>query len=132
MKLTLIACALSLSALAGCATPPTAKSLAGLPIVEYPGKPAGGTEFVYKLPAGKPIDMRIHADGSALAGPAEHTLSARLARDLYLYKRWASEDGHTWHDARDLIAVEFALTLPSHEFPGAGDMHLSVNRKAVP
>lgn len=129
MKRFSMVCALSLSTLAGCATPPSANSLAGIPVVEYPARPGAG-EFIYKLPAGKSVDVNIRADGSLLVGEVSQILGAKLARDLYLYKRWASEDGVNWQDGRDLVGVNFTLTLPSHEFPGPGEMHLTVNRKA--
>lgn len=57
----------SLVVLTGCAAlaPPSAEKLAALPVVTYPDKPAAG-DFVYRLPARKPIDVRILADGTAL------------------------------------------------------------------
>lgn len=120
----------SLVILTGCAglTPPSAEKLAALPVVTYPDKPAAG-EFVYKLPAGKPIDVRILADGTALATGADQKVSASLAHDIYLHKKWASEDGQTWLAADKLIGVKLTITLPSYETPGPGEMHLTVNRK---
>lgn len=120
----------SLVVLTGCAgfTPPSAEKLAALPVVTYPDKPAAG-EFVYKLPAGKPIDVRILADGTALATGADQKVSASLAHDIYLHKKWASEDGQTWLAADKLIGVKLTITLPSYETPGPGEMHLTVNRQ---
>jgi hypothetical protein len=120
----------SLVVLTGCAglTPPSAEKLAALPVVTYPDKPAAG-EFVYKLPAGKPIDVRILADGTALATGADQKVSASLAHDIYLHKKWASEDGQTWVAADKLIGINLTLILPSYETPGPGEMHLAVNRK---
>ncbi len=119
-----------LAALSGCAlTPPSADKLAALPVVTYPDKPTSA-DYVYKLAAGKPIDINMRADGSALSAPVEQKISANLARDLYLHKRWASEDGKTWKAADKLIGVNLRITLPSYEAPGPGEMHLSVDRKA--
>lgn len=117
--------------LVGCAglTPPPADQLAALPVVAYPDVPPTG-DFVYKLPAGQPIALRIRADGSALAGHVEQTVSASLARDLYLHKRWASEDGRNWQAADKLIGIDLSVALPSYETPGPGDIHLTVDRKA--
>lgn len=118
--------------LAGCAVlspPPSGDTLSALPLVVYPATPPQGGDYVYKLPAGVPLDLRIRVDGDALATRAEQTLSAPLARDLYLYKRWASEDARRWVDARELIGVNLDLRLPSYETPGPGAMHLSVARK---
>ncbi|MEX8494516.1 hypothetical protein [Sphaerotilus sp.] len=118
-------------ALGGCASPfpPSADALAKLPVVTYPDKPAGTGDYVYKLPAGQRIDVRLLADGSALTVGADQTISARLGRDLYLHKHWASEDGRHWVDANELIGVNLSVRLPSYESPGPGELHLSVNRK---
>jgi hypothetical protein len=120
----------ALVVLTGCAalTPPPAKTLAALPVVTYPDTPPAG-DFVYRLPAGQPIDMRILVDGSALASGAAQKVSASLAHDIYLYKKWASEDGRTWHDASKLIDVKLTIKLPSYETPAPGEMHLTVDRK---
>ncbi|MDD3528931.1 MAG: hypothetical protein PHS77_03550 [Gallionellaceae bacterium] len=122
---------LAIAFLAGCAglAPPPAERLAALPVVAYPDQPPAG-DYVYKLPAGQPIEMRLRADGSALDGAVEQTVGARLARDLYLHKRWASEDGRTWVAADQLIGVNLAVTLPSYTNPGPADIHLTVERKA--
>lgn len=127
-----IVSALTLLGLGGCASAPTAETLATLPVVTYPDKPAAGNDFIYRLPAGKPIELHMRADGSALDGQVDQTLNARLGRDLYLHKRWASEDGRHWVDARELIGVHLMLRLPSYESPGPGEMHLSVERKTTP
>lgn len=120
----------SLVALSGCAgfAPPSAEKLATLPVVTYPNKPPSG-DFVYKLPAGKPIDVRILVDGTALTKGADQKVSASLAHDIYLHKKWASEDGQTWQAADKLIGVRLTLTLPSYETPKPGEMHLTVDRK---
>jgi len=122
---------LTLSALSGCASlmsPPSDK-LAALPVVSYPDTPTIG-DFVYKLPAGKPIDIHVRADGSALTAPVAQTVSASLTHDLYLHGDWASEDGRAWQRADKLIGVNLRIVLPSYETPGPGDIHLTVDRKA--
>ena len=113
----------------GCAAlAPPPESLAALPVVVYPATPPAG-DFVYKLPAGQPIDMRILVDGSALAAGVDQKVSASLAHDIYLHKRWASEDGKTWQTADKLVGVKLTIKLPSYETPAPGEMHLTVDRK---
>lgn len=118
-----------LAALSGCAlTPPSADKLAAMPLVTYPDKPTTA-DYVYKLPAGKPLDVNVRAEGSALSAPVEQKISASLARDLYLHKQWASEDGKQWKAADKLIGVDLRISLPSYEAPGPGEMYLKVERK---
>ncbi len=118
----------ALAILSGCAGPmPAPEKLAALPVVTYPDAPPAG-DHVYKLPAGKPIDVRMRADGSALIAPVAQTLGASLAHDLYLHKDWASEDGRHWIRADKLIGVKLNIVLPSYLTPGPGDIHLTVDR----
>jgi len=137
MKRTAIRSVLALGlvsalALGGCASPfpPSADVLAKLPVVTYPDRPTGKSDYIYKLPAGQRIDVRLLVDGSALTMGADQAISARLGRDLYLHKQWASEDGRHWVDAKELVGVNLSLRLPGYETPGPGELHLSVNRKA--
>lgn len=129
MKLIHFSTISALLILSGCAglTQPPSDKIAALHVVTYPDQPPAG-DYVYKLPAGKPIDMRILVDGNALATGVDHTVNASLARDIYLYKRWASEDGRIWQTADKLLGVNLTVSLPSHETPGPGEMHLTVNR----
>lgn len=119
-----------LAVVTGCAAlnPPSPEKLAALPVVTYPATPPAG-DFVYKLPAGQPIDMRILVDGSAFASGVDQKLSASLVHEIYLHKRWASEDGRTWQPADKLIGVKLTFKLPSYETPAPGEMHLTVDRK---
>lgn len=119
-----------LAALSGCAlTPPSADKLAAMPLITYPDKPSSA-DYVYKLPAGKPLDVNVRAEGSALSAPVDQKISASLVRDLYLHKHWASEDGKHWKSADKLIGVNLRISLPSYEAPGPGEMYLKVERKA--
>lgn len=116
--------------LAGCTSmfPPSAEKLASLPVVEFPNQPPAG-DFIFKLPAGKPIPTRVAIEGNLLTASAEQALTTSLARDLYIHKRWVSEDGKTWKPLRDALSVDLALSLPSDEHPKPGEIVLRVNRK---
>ncbi len=94
----------------------------------FPEAPPSG-DFIFKLPAGKPIPSRVAIRGTALATGADQTLTVTLARDLYVRKRWVSEDGKNWKPLGDALAIELSLSLPSDEHPKAGEMILRVDRK---
>lgn len=121
---------LPLALLGGCAAwaPPSAERLAAMPMVTYPEKPASG-EYLYKISADKPVELRVQAQGSALTAPVEQTVSARLKRDIYLYKQWASEDGRRWVQADRLLGVDLQVSLPSYETPGPGEIRLTVDQR---
>lgn len=117
--------------LSGCAAtlPQSENKLASLPVVEFPATPPAG-EFILKLPAGKPIPTRVLIEGSALASGADQVLNASLPRDLYVYQRWVSDDGKTWRPASDVLDIKANIALPSTEHPMAGEIRLTVDRKA--
>lgn len=121
---------LAIASLAGCAgmSPPSADRLATLPVVTFPDTPPSG-DFILKLPGGKPIPSRVAIEGTALASGAEHTLSVTLPRDLYIHRRWVSEDRQNWRPFHDVLNVEMSLSLPSDEFPKPGEMKLRIDRR---
>lgn len=119
----------ALSGCSGLCFPPSADELAALPIVTYPDKPGKG-DFIYKIPAGKPIDVHFLADGSALSKTVSQTLSASLIHDIYLHNGWGSEDGKHWVRTTDLVDAKFTIVLPSYQTPGPGEMRLTVDRNA--
>lgn len=130
MNLRYVFVATTLTTLTACAglAPPAADKLAAMPMVTYPDKPPAG-DFIYKLPAGQPIDLNIRADGSLLAANLEQKISASLKHDLYLHKDWASEDAQQWQRADRLVGVNLRVTLPSYQNPGPGEMHMTLERK---
>jgi hypothetical protein len=99
-----------------------------MPMVIYPDKPPAG-DFIYKLPADQRIDLNIRADGNLLAANLEQKVSASLKHDLYLHKHWASEDGKEWQRADQLVGVNLKVTLPSYQYPGPGELHMTLERK---
>lgn len=132
MSLRLPALTLALVALSGCASlsAPSADVLARLPVVTFPDTPPAG-DFVFRLPAGKPIPAHVAVAGSALASGAEQTLTVTLPRDLYVHRRWISEDRQTWKPWDEVLSVDVFLALPSDEHPKPGEMRLTIDRKSA-
>lgn len=120
----------ALATLTGCASlfPPSPDTLARLPVVTFPQAPPAG-DFVFRLPAGKPIPTRIAIEGTALASGAEQNLSVTLPHDLYIHKRWVSEDGKNWKRLGDALAIQMSVSLPSDEHPKPGEIVLRIDRK---
>lgn len=79
MRKLMIASAMLLSACAG--LPPSASTVAGLPVVMYPDQPPAGP-FVYKLPAGQPIRANASIQGTLLAKGDEHPKDGEMRRVL--------------------------------------------------
>jgi len=121
---------LLLVSLCGCASlsSPSPEALARLPVVTFPDAPPAG-DFVYRIPAGKPIPTQVVIAGSALASGAERTLEVTLPRDIYVHQRWVSDDGRHWRPLNETLAIDVSLSLPSDEHPKPGELRLTINRK---
>lgn len=101
--------ALVLSTLVGCAAlrPIPVELIAKLPVVRVGDRPPQNTEYVVHYPAGFAFPIKLKTSGSLFTTGKEVESKASLARDLYLYKYWASHDGKTWKNSHKLLAVEF-------------------------
>jgi hypothetical protein len=104
----LFAC-ISLFAIAGCApmAPAPTSEIEKLPVVKVGDTPPGSGEYVLYLPANSPIPVNVHAKGSLFNGDQTTKGSVTLARDVYVYKYWASHDRKHWENSHRLLDVNF-------------------------
>ena len=100
---------LTVFTLAGCASmlPAPTDAIAKLPIVRVGGQAPQNTEYVVFYPAGFAFPVKLKASGSLFASEKQIESQAMLAKDLYLYKYWASHDGKSWKNSHELLGVEF-------------------------
>jgi hypothetical protein len=103
-RLTAAALALSLCACSSLIKPSDSQ-LAALPVVTYPDKPAPNSEYVYKLPAGEPLAMRVISEGSAFSETSEQMTAAGPATTVKRGTMAASLSISIWPSA-------FPLTKP--------------------
>lgn len=104
-----ISIALILSTLVGCAAlrPAPVESIVKLPVVRVGDPAPQNTEYVVFYPAGFTFPVKLKTSGSLFASGREVVSQVALAKDLYLYKYWASHDGKTWRNSHKLLGVEF-------------------------
>ena len=100
---------LFLFTLVGCASmlPAPTDAIAKLPVVRVGGQAPQNTEYVVFYPAGFAFPVKLKASGSLFASEKQIESQATLAKDLYLYKYWASHDGKSWKNSHELLGVEF-------------------------
>ena len=96
--------------LVGCASmlPAPTDAIARLPVVRVGGQAPQNTEYVVFYPAGFAFPVKLKASGSLFASEKQIESQATLAKDLYLYKYWASHDGKSWKNSHELLGVEFS------------------------
>lgn len=99
--------ALSATCLAACAVfgRPGADLIDRLPVVTVGELPPTPEDFIVYFPAGQEFRVQLGMDGTLFQTPAHATVRARLKKDLYLYKYWASHDGRRWRRSHSLIQV---------------------------
>lgn len=125
-KQTIAASSATLLILTACAslTPPTAQSLAQIPVIKYGEQAPANQPFVLLYPAGVDIPMKTSVTGSLLEKTDASTLNVKLKHDLYIYQHWASVDGTTWQQASSMVDSKLLLNLPG-EKDGASPGNLS-------
>lgn len=119
--------------LGGCASlgfgPPSAQSLAGVPVVNF-GQPAPKNgDFILHFAAGQPIPTTVAIVGDLFRHSAKTTLTVALNRDLWAYKRWVSFDGTHWRDARDVLISKLEVRIPGTHHPAPGLIRFTLGTK---
>ena len=101
--------ALTLSTILGCAAlrPVPMESISKLPVVRVGDAAPRNTEYVVFYPSGFAFPVKLKASGSLFASEKQIESQVTLAKDLYLYKYWASHDGKMWKNSHELLGVEF-------------------------
>ena len=69
-------------------------------------EPAEKGNYILRIPAGQSIPIRIQLKGSMFKNEENIEANVHLARDLYLYKYWASYDGRHWQKWGNLVSIE--------------------------
>ncbi|MDD2700979.1 MAG: hypothetical protein PHH36_07030 [Sideroxydans sp.] len=94
---------------AGCASlqPPPTEKIAHLPVIHVGSPPPQDGEYIVLYPAGFAIPVTLKASGTMFAAESKTESHVILAKNLYLYKYWASHDGKAWKNSHELLGVEF-------------------------
>jgi hypothetical protein len=103
--------------LVACATvsPPTAQSLAQIPVVRYGEHAPESKPFILLYPAGAKVPVEASLTGTLLEKKEAAVLTATLNKDVYVYQHWVSFDGKTWEDGQHLLESKFVFNLPGEK-----------------
>ena len=83
------------------------RTIEQLPVITVGSAPPQTGEYIVYYPAGFDFPVRLDTSGSLFASEDGVEYKAALAKDLYLYKYWASHDGKVWKNSHELLKVEF-------------------------
>jgi hypothetical protein len=88
--------------------PATTEMISSLPVVTVGDTPPGEGDYVIHYPAGYEFPVTLTTQGSLFDQQQQIEAHTALARDLYLYKYWASHDGKHWRRSHALLDVRFS------------------------
>jgi len=114
---TFLACLLSASLAA--ASSPSFETLSKLPVVRF-GDPAPASDHILLFSAGQPITISVTIEGSLFAKTASADLTVTAAREVFVYRDWASLDGLLWMPRGDLIKSDVIVKVPGYNHPAPG------------
>lgn len=127
--------ALALAAMSlgtGCATltPPSAQSMAQIPVVKFGDQAPADQKFVLLYPAGTPLPVVASVKGTLLDKSDEATLQVKLKHDIYVYQHWASLDGKVWSAGKNIVDGKFEIRLPGEkDGHSPGTLNAEFNQK---
>jgi len=107
------------ASLATAASSPSYETLSKLPVVRF-GDPVPATDHILLFSAGQPISISISIEGSLFSQPAKSELMVTPAREVFVYKDWASLDGLVWIQRSELIKSDVVVKIPGYSHPAPG------------
>lgn len=105
--------------LAAAASAPSFETLSKLPVVRF-GDPLPASDYILLFSAGQPITIAITIEGSLFSQPAKNELTVIPAREVFVYRDWASLDGLVWMQRSDLIKSDVVVKIPGYNHPLPG------------
>jgi hypothetical protein len=102
-----------------CASPPSYRELAKLPVIRF-GEPVPDTDHILLFPAGQPVTISVTIEGNLFKQSASTQLTVTPAREILVFKEWASLDGVKWVPRSELIKSDVTVKVPgyNHPYPG--------------
>jgi len=108
-----------LSASLAAASSPSFEMLSKLPVVRF-GDPIPATDHILLFSAGQPISISITIEGSLFSQTAKSELTVTPAREVFVYRDWASLDGLVWMQRSELIKSDVVVKIPGYNHPAPG------------
>ncbi len=111
---------------AAAATSPSFEALSKLPVVRF-GDPAPASDHILLFSPGQPITITISIEGSLFSKTDSATLTVTPAREVFVYRDWASLDGLVWMPRGDLIKSDVTVKVPGYNHPAPGILKVKMD-----
>jgi len=127
MKRIAAACLLSLIWFGvAAAAAPSYEALAKLPVISF-GETVPSSDYILLFPAGKPVTLSVFIVGSLFEAPVSADLTVKPARDIMIYRDWASLDGRVWLPRGELIRSDVEAKIPGYNHPYPGELKVRMD-----
>jgi len=111
---------------AAAAAAPSYEALAKLPVISF-GETVPNTDHILLFPAGQPVTISVFIVGSLFEAPVSADLTVKPARDIMIYRDWASLDGRVWLPRGELIRSDVEAKIPGYNHPYPGELKVRMD-----
>jgi hypothetical protein len=120
-----------ISAGVAAAAPPSYNELAKLPVIRFGELVPDKNDYILLFPAGQTVTIAISIEGSLFDKTANTELMVTPARDIMVYRDWASLDGYKWIPRSELIKSDVLVKVPGYNHPHSGILKVRMDLAGV-
>ncbi len=102
------------------AVPPSYKELAKLPVIRFGDPIPDSKDYILLFSAGQTVTIAVSIEGTLFDKTVNTELLVTPARDIMVYRDWASLDGYKWIPRSELIKSDVVVKVPGYNYPHPG------------
>ena len=116
---------------AAAAAPPSYGELAKLPVIRFGEPVPESKDYILLFSAGQTVTIAVTIDGSLFDKTVNTELMVTPAKDIMVYREWASLDGYKWIPRGDLIKSDVTVKVPGYNHPHPGILKVRMDLTGV-
>jgi len=113
------------------AAPPSYKELAKLPVIRFGDPIPDNKDYILLFSAGQTVTIAVSIDGTLFDKTVNTELMVTPAKDIMVYRDWASLDGYKWIPRSELIKSEVQVKVPGYNHPHPGILKVRMDLAGV-
>jgi hypothetical protein len=113
------------------AAAPSYKELAKLPVIRFGETVPDNKDYILLFSAGQTVTIAISIEGSLFDKTANTELMVTPAKDIMVYRDWASLDGYKWIPRGELIKSDVLVKIPGYNHPQPGILKVRMDLAGV-
>ncbi len=113
------------------AAPPSYKELANLPVIRFGDPVPENKDYILLFSAGQTVTIAVSIDGTLFDKTVNTELMVTPAKDIMVYRDWASLDGYKWIPRNELIKSDVQVKVPGYNHPHPGILKVRMDLAGV-